>query len=157
MVDVNNSVTRQIIKKAFERINGEERDDLDFTDVFFPKLCAIYGAELCLALNEGKNIDGILSKRGLSKNDFITVDNMMNSGINYVSQNNNSLTSIFDAENAYNDTLKKYAESVLKHLEKSCDEISIEIIKKALQDSFIIYENVYRPCSDYENKKNRNM
>lgn len=156
MTDINNSVTKLIIDTRIQRMKEAlkedytPRDEIDFVDVFFPKVCAIYGAEGCVAINDNKDINGIITKRGLSSLDFEEIESMMKSGVSFVTKNGNSLKSIFEMEQFYNDKLKAYAEKVMVHLEKEDKTSDISIMKKSIGDFFEVSPYVYEPCSSYE-------
>lgn len=163
MTDINNSTTKKIIDINIKRIKDtlnddyEPREDLDYVDVFFPKLCAIYGTNICLEISEGKDIESLLNKRGLSVADFSRIEAMMKNGMDHVDKNNGSLSSIFEVENACNDTLKSYAETAAKRLEQEGKKIDLDIIKRAIKDSFTLNSNIYTPCSEYEKDKENEM
>lgn len=160
MTDINNSTTKKIIDIYIKRMKEstlnedyEPREEMDFVDVFFRKLCAIYGTKICLEISEGKDIESLLNQRGLSVADFSRIEAMMKDGMNHVEKSSGSLSSIFEVENACNDTLKSYAETVAKKLEQEGKKIDLDIIKKAIEDSFTLNSNIYTPCSEYEKDK----
>lgn len=159
MNEVNNSTTKKIIDITIQRTKDVlkddyvPREDLDFVDVFFPKLCAIYGTRICLAINEGKDISELLSKRGLSSSIFQRIEDMMKNGMDFSEKNKNDLSSIFEVETACNDMLKSYANRVREHLAKENKKIELEVLESQM-DFFNISPNIYTPCSEYEKNKN---
>lgn len=163
MSEVNNSATKLIIDTVIERNKAvlkedyEPREDLDFVDVFFPKLCAIYGAKICLAINEEVDIQELLLQRGLTKKDFDRIDGLMEKGLNFSNQNNNSLDKLFEIERALDYTLKSYAVRVRDKLSLENKKIDLEIIEKAIRDSFDSNPNIYTPCSVYETTIEKNV
>lgn len=158
MSEVENSITRKIIKEQIKRIKNvtdedyKPREDLDFIDVFFPKLCAIYGARLCFAIYEGKDISQMLSNRGLSGLHFNEIDNIMQTGIDNYKLNNGTLEILFEIEKAYDEKLKSYTEIVREKLEKDGKIIELDILNEATKDSFSLNSAIYTPCSEYEQK-----
>ncbi len=158
MSEVKNSATKQIIDETIKRLKDVKiREDIDFIDVFFPKLCAIYGTKICWAIYEGNDIEKMLTERGLSKQDFNEIESMIKNGKNYSDQNNDDLNKLYEVENSYNDRLLKYAEKVRSKLKEDNKEIDLKIIEEAIKDSFEVNASIYTPCSEYEKNNEKKM
>lgn len=163
MSEVNNSETKWVIDTVIERLKNqlkedyEPREDLDFTDIFFPKLCAIYGTKICLAINEGANITDMLSQRGLTDMDFNRIESFIKAGKEFVEGKDNSIDSILEVDRAYDNSLRSYALKVRDKLKSDKKEIDLEIIEEAIENSFDLNTNIYTPCSEYEMNNNKKM
>lgn len=159
-MDVNNTVTQEIITVHDDRTNGrvEVRDEMDFIDDIYPRLETIYGLDICLDIKKGLDISEKLLKRGLNIAAFKRIEELMVIRKNFVDKNNNSLQSLFESINGCNDPLKSYANRVREHIEKEGSKLELSEITKDIETNFKIDPNMYRSCTEYEMwlEKNKN-
>lgn len=149
-MDNNSSlVTKQIIDEVVNRYkNPVEREDIDFIDVFFPKVCAIYGEEACRMINENNDPTMIINKRGLNIGDIGVIDRILAIGKKAYDEDK-SISNLFDIERSCNPYLKEYATKVLGNI---TDKKERDHMLEVIDDSFNNSDEIFTPMSELQHE-----
>ena len=147
-MDNNSSlVTKQIIDETVARYKKPvEREDIDFLDIFFPKICAIYGEEVCRMINEGIDPSILINSRGLDNKDIGVIDRILTIG-KKAYEEDDSLQSLFDIEKSCDPYLKEYANKVLNNASNEEDR---DHMMEVIGNSFDTDSSVYTPIAELQ-------
>lgn len=156
-MNMNNTAIKSIIDERIIRTLGqrEEREDIDFVDVFYPMLETICGLDICLDIHNNIDIEDKLRKREISVNMFSRLEEFMRNGMNYYT-NNNSLESLKEIFDAYKDFINSYAVMISDKLKAKGKENEAKKIDKNM-GVFTIDDDLFKPCSELDLKKENNV
>ena len=148
MAGINYSQIKEIINIVIDRYtNPIERDDLDFYDIFFPKICAIYGSDACILISNNTDPTEELKSRKLSMEDIDTIDKIIS--LAKKTYDEDSSLNLFDIEKTCDPYLLEYANKVLNGINPD-DKEAYNHMKEVIKDSFDTNENIYTPISELQ-------
>ena len=145
MADTNNSSIKEMVDVVIDRYtNPIERDDLDFYDVFFPKICAIYGSNACILIGNNNDPTPELQSRNLSIEDINNIDRIIS--LAKKAYDEDGSLNLFDIEKTCDPYLIEYANKVLNGINPENKE-EYDHMQEVIKDSFDTNENVYTPIA----------
>lgn len=144
-------VIKQIIEeRAKNLLDPVEKEDLDYVDLFYPKIELLIGADSCVKIIEGNSSFDEFIKSGLTATDYNSLTNIINIGLGYWQQDQTLETLRIinkQSELLMKDLVKKVRDSKIRNgipaeIISNFDDKEIEFFKT--QDA------IFAPCSDYE-------
>ncbi len=156
-MDMNNTAIKSIIDEHIIRTLGqrEEREDIDFIDVFYPMLETICGLDICMDIHSNKDIEDKLKKREIPLNMFSRLEEFMRNGMNYYT-NNSSLESLKEIVDAYNPFINSYAVMISDNLKARGKENEAKKIDENMV-VFTISDDLFKPCNERDFEKENNV
>ena len=160
-MDMNNTAIKSIIDEHINRTLGkvEEREDIDFVDIFYPMIETICGLDICLDIHNNKNVEDKLKKRGMTVSLFNRFEEMLQNGVNYYTNNSGSLESLKEIYDAYKDFLKSYAVLIRdkfkangKEKEVEKKEVAVRSRKEGDIGTMIVKDYEQKLLKEIENK-----
>jgi hypothetical protein len=144
-------VIKQIIEeRAKNLLDPVEKEDLDYVDLFYPKIELLIGADSCVKIIEGNSSLKEFIKSGLTATDYESLTNLINEGLGYWQQDQTLETLRFI--NKQSELLMiGYVEKVRNS--KIRNGIPAEIISTfddKTREFFKTQDAIFAPCSDYE-------
>ncbi len=157
-MDMNNTAIKSIIDEHIIRTLGkvEEREDIDFVDIFYPMIETICGLDICLDIHNNKNIEDKLKKRGMTVSLFNRFEEMLQNGVNYYTNNSGSLESLKEIYDAYKDFLKSYAVLIRDKFKANGKEKEVEKINKDMS-AFTIDDTMFKSLNELKLEENKKM
>lgn len=144
-------VIKQIIEeRAKNLLDPVEKEDLDYVDLFYPKIELLIGADSCVKIIEGNSSLKEFIKSGLTATDYNSLTNIINIGLGYWQQDQTLETLRIinkQSELLMKELVKKVRDSKIRNgipaeIISNFDDKEIEFFKT--QDA------IFAPCSDYE-------
>lgn len=139
-----------IEERARNLLNPVEKEDLDYIDLFYPKIELLIGADSCVKILGGNSSFDELIKSGLTASDYESLSNLIVQGLKYWNDDQ-SLDTLRVINKQSELLMMGYVEKVRNY--KIRTGVPVEIIANfddKTKEFFKTQEAIFAPCSDYE-------